>query len=81
MLNIKLGGLYVAPWQYTFMNFIIEKGDMIVILEVKELDLDYANDDYHHYMVKALLPTGDVVKFRASKSALKNYWKPVNIIS
>jgi len=77
LLNIKRGGLYVAPWKYTFMEYFIEKGDLIVILEVKKLDFEYTNIDAAHYMVKALLSTGDVVKFRASESALKNHWKRV----
>ena len=77
MLNIKRGGLYVAPWKYTFMEYFIEKGDLIVILEFKKLDYEFTHIDPPYYMVKALLSTGDVVNFRASESALKNHWKLV----
>lgn len=83
MLNIKIGGLYTTPWKYTFLNsnnerIELEKDEIVVILEMVKLPPDQT-DSYVHtsfFMVKALTPKGEIVSFRASKTALKNYWKP-----
>lgn len=88
MLNIKIGGLYIAPWRYTFLNsnnqtIELEKDEMVVILEMVKLPPD-RTDSYHYsgsysfFMVKALTPKGEIVSFRASETALKDYWKPAN---